>query len=134
MPRWHWGAAESLARLTVPLAKMGIPFHRFWRILGVAYSRFAEEVVSLCLCCHSCSSSDQVVGRDWAVVRRMRTPPLEVGLQSAQLVVGQHADSPDSIFLDVGLFAEAEELVETLALSKVQRLLKTLLSDTPHSP
>ena len=63
----------------------------------------------------SCSSSDQLVGRDWAVAKRMRTLPLEVGLQSAQLVVGQHADSPSSLELAERLFAAVGELVVTLA-------------------
>ena len=107
---------------------MGSPCHRFWRIFGVACSRVAEEVVCLCLR----SSSDRLVGRDWAAAKRMRTPPLEVGLQSAQVVVGQHADSPSPLELDVWLFAEAEELVVTLALRKAQCLLRTLLGDKPH--
>ncbi len=63
----------------------------------------------------------------------MRTPPLEVGLQSAQVVVGQRADSPSSLKLDVWLVAEAEELVVTLALRKAQCLLRTLLGDTSRS-
>ncbi len=103
----------------VPLAMMGSPCHRFWRILQVACSRFAEEVVCPCLCLRSCSSSDRLVGRDWAAAKRMRTPPLEVGLQSAQLVVRQHAHSSGSLFLDVGPFAEAEELIVSLALWEV---------------
>ena len=103
--------------------------HRFWRIFGVACSCVAEEVVSLCLR----SSSDGLVGRDWALAQRMRTPPLEVRLQSAQLVVGQLGDSPSSLELNVWPVAEAEEVVVTLALRKVQCLLRTLLSDTPRS-
>ena len=63
----------------------------------------------------------------------MRTPPLEVRLQSAQLVVGQPGDSPSSLELDVRLVAEAEELVAMLALRKAQCLLRTLLSDTQRS-
>ena len=90
---------------------MSSPCHRFWRIFGVACSRVAEEVVSLCLR----SSSDRLVGRDWALAQRMRTPPSEVGLQSAQLVVGQPGDSPRSLELDVRLVAEVVELVVTLA-------------------
>ena len=112
---------------------MGNPCRRFGRILGAACSRFAEEVVCPCLCLRSCSSSDRLVGRDWAVAKRMRTPPLEVGLQSAQLVVGQPGDSPSSLELDEWLFADAEELVEMLALRKVQCLLRTLRSDVPRS-
>ncbi len=46
----------------------------------------------------------------------MRTPPLEVGLQSAQLVVGQDDDSPSSLVLDVWPVPEVEERVATLAL------------------
>ena len=80
--------------------------HRFWRILGVACSRFAEEVVYPYLCLRF-SSSDHLAGQNWAVGKRMRTPLLEVGLQSA-LVVGQRADSPSSLELDVWLVAEAE--------------------------
>ncbi len=129
MPRWHWVAAELLAWLTGPFAMMSSPCHRFWRIFGVACSRVAEEVVSLCLR----SSSDQPVGQDWALAQRMRTPPLEVRLQSAKVVVDQHADSPSSLELDVWLVAEAEELVEMLALRKVQCLLRTLRSDVPRS-
>ncbi len=79
------------------------------------------------------SSSDRLVGWDWTLARRMRTPPLEVRLQSAQVVVDQHADSPSSLELDVWLVAEAEGVVVTLALRKVQYLLRTLLSDTPRS-
>ena len=112
MPRWHWVAAESLARLTGPFAMMRSPCHRFWRIFGVACSRVAEEVVSLCLR----SSSDRLVGRDWALAQRMRTPPLEVRLQSAQVVVDQHADSPSSLDPDEWPLAEAEGVVVTLAL------------------
>ncbi len=108
---------------------MGSPCHHFWRIFGVACSRVAEEVVCLCLR----SSSDRLVGRDWALAMRMRTPPLEVRLQSVQVVVDQHAYSPSLLELDVWLVAEAEELVAMLALRKVQCLLRTLLSDTPRS-
>ncbi len=108
---------------------MGSPCHRFWRIFGVACSRVAEEVVCLCLR----FSSDRLVGRDWAAVKLTRIPPLEVGLKSAQVVVGQHADSPSSLELDVWLVAEAEELVVTLAPRKAQCLLRTLLGDTPRS-
>ncbi len=43
----------------------------------------------------------------------MRTLPLEVCLQSAQLVVGQLGDSPSSLELDVWLVAEAEGVVMT---------------------
>ena len=63
----------------------------------------------------------------------MRTPPSEVCLQSAQVVVDQHADSPSSLELDVWLVAEAEEVVVTLVLRKAQCLLRTLLSDVPRS-
>jgi hypothetical protein len=99
------------------MEREGIRCHHFWRItLQVACSRFAEEVVCPCLCLRSCSSSYRLVGRDRAAAKRMRTPLLEVGLQSAQLVVGQHADSPSSLELDEWLFAEVEELVVKLAL------------------
>ena len=90
---------------------MSSPCHRFWRIFGVACSRVAEEVVFLCLCLRF--SSARLAGRDWAVVKRMRTPPLEVRLQSAQLVLGQLGDSPSLLELDVWLVAEAEGVVVT---------------------
>ena len=62
----------------------------------------------------------------------MRTPPLEVRLQSAQLV-DQPGDSPSSLELDVRLVAEAEGVVVTLALSKVQCELSPLPRGTPSS-
>ncbi len=46
------------------------------------------------------------------------------------MMVGQHACSLNLLELDVWLVAEAEEAVVTLALRKVQCLLKTLLGDT----
>ena len=64
------------------------------------------------------------------MVKLMRTPPSEVGLQSARLVVGQRADSPSSIELDARLVAE---LVSTLALRRAQCSSRTLLRDEPHS-
>ncbi len=109
-----------------PFVMMGSPCHHLWRICGVACSRVAEEVVCPCLC----SSSGQLVGRGWTLVKLMRIPPLEVGRQSTQLVVGQRADSPSLRELDVWLVAGAEELVATLALRKVQCLLRPLLGDT----
>ncbi len=63
----------------------------------------------------------------------MRTPLFEVGLQSALVVAGQHADSPSSLALVVWLVADAEEVVVTLGLRKAQCLLRTLLSDVPRS-
>ena len=119
-------ATELLAPTIRPFVKMGSPFHHFWRICGVVCSRAAEEVVCPCLR----SSSDQLQGRGWASVKLMRTPPLEVGRRSTQLVVGQRADSLSLLELDVWLAAEAEELVATLALRKVQCLLRPLLGDT----
>ena len=112
-----------------PFVMMGTPCHHFWRICGVACSRVAEEVACPCLR----SSSDQLVGRGWTLVKLMRIPPLEVGRQSTQLVVGQRADSPSLRELDVWLVAGAEELVATLALRKVQCLLRPLLGDTLRS-
>ena len=112
-----------------PFVIMGSPFHHFWRICGVACSRVAEEVACPCLR----SSSDQLVGRGWPMVKLMRTPPLEVGRLSTQFVVGQRADSLSLLELDVWLAAEAEELVATLALRKVQCLLRPLLGDTLRS-
>ena len=67
------------------------------------------------------------------MVKRMRTPLFEVGLQSAREVVGQRADSPSSLELDVWLVAEAEGVVVTLALRKAQCLLRTLLCGTYRS-
>ena len=65
------------------------------------------------------------------MVKLMRTPPSEVGLQSARLVAGQRADSPSLLDLDARLLAE---LVATLApLSKAQCLLRPLLGDTLRS-
>ncbi len=57
--------------------------------------------------------------------------PSEVGLQSAQLVAGQRADSPSLLDLDARLLAV---LVATLApLSKAQSALRPLLGDTLRS-
>ena len=67
------------------------------------------------------------------LVKLMRIPPLEVGRQSTQLVVGQRADSPSLRELNVWLVAGAEELVARLAPRKVQCLLRSLLGDTLHS-
>ena len=64
----------------------------------------------------------------------MRIPPLEVGHQSTQLVVGQRADGPSLRGLNVWLVAGAEELVAKLAPRKVQCLLRTLLGDMPRLP
>ena len=112
-----------------PFVIMGIPCHHFWRICGVACSRVVEEVV----CPYPLASSGQLVGRGRMLVTLMRIPPLEVGRQSTQLVVGQRADSPSLRELDVWLVAGAEELVATLALRKVQCLLRPLLGDTLRS-
>ena len=109
-------AAELLARRAgsfVMMGREGTRCHHSWRTLRVACSRFAEEVVCLCLYLGSCSSSYRLVGRDRAAAKRMRTLPLEVRLQSAQLVVGQPGDSPSSLELDVWLVAEAEGVVVT---------------------
>ena len=108
---------------------MGSPCHHLWRICRVACSRVAEEVVCPCLR----SSSDQLVGRGWVLVKLMRIPPLELGRRSTQLlVVGQLADSP-TVREHVRLAVGAAELVARLAPRKVQCLLRSLLSDTPHS-
>ncbi len=48
------------------------------------------------------------------------------------MVIGQHAYSLSLLELDVWLVAEAEELIATLVLRKVQCLLKTLLGDMPR--
>ncbi len=112
-----------------PFVMMSSPCHHLWHICGVACSHVAEEVVCPCLR----SSSDQLVGRGWALVKMMRTPPLEVGRRSTRLVVGQRADSPSLLELNVWLAAEAEGLVATLALRKVQCLLRPLLGDTLRS-
>ena len=105
-----------MVEMVGPFVIKGIPCHHFGRIYWVACSRVAEEVFCPCLR----SSSDRLVGRGLALVRLMRTPPLEVGRQLAQLVVGQRADSPSLRELDVWHVAGAEGLVATLALRKVQ--------------
>ena len=107
----------------------GSPCHRFGRIVVGVCSRVAAGDACLCLR----SSSDLLVGRDWAVAMLTRTLPMEEGLQSERVVVGQHAGSLSSLELDVRLVAYAEELVATLALSKAQCLLRTLLGDMPRS-
>ena len=48
-------------------------------------------------------------------------------------MVGQRADSPSLLELDVWLVAEAEGLVARLALRKVQYLLSPLLGDMLRS-
>ena len=106
----------------------GSPYHRFWSICGVACSRVAEEDV----CLYLRSSSDQLVGRGWAVAKLMRIPPLEVDRQSSQLVVGRLADSP-TVREHVRLAVGAAELVARLTPRKVQCLLRPLLGDTPRS-
>ena len=106
----------------------GSPCHHLWRICGVACSRVAEEDV----CLYLRSSSDQLVGRGWAVAKLMRIPPLEVDRQSSQLVVGRLADSP-TVREHVRLAVGAAELVARLALRKVQCLLRPLLGNTPRS-
>ena len=116
-------------RMIVPFVMMGSPCHHLGRICWVACLRVAEEVFCPCLR----SSSDQLVGRGWAVAKLMRIPPLEVGRQSTQLVVGQLADSPSLRELNVRLVAGEEELVARLAPRKAQCLLRSLLGDTPHS-
>ena len=106
----------------------GSPYHHLWSICGVACSRVAEEVVCPCLR----SSSDQLVGRGWVLVKLMRIPPLEVDRQSSQLVVGRLVDSP-TVREHVRLVVGEEELVARLAPRKVQCLLRPLLGDTPRS-
>ena len=112
----------------VPFVMMSSLCHRPWRICGVACSRVAEEVVYPC----RRSSSDQLVGRGWAVAKLMRIPPLEVDRQSSQLVVGRLADSP-TVREHVRLAVGAAELVAGLAPRKVQCLLRPLRGDTPRS-
>ena len=106
----------------------GSPCHHSWRTCGVACSRVAEEDV----CLYLRSSSDQLVGRGWAVAKLMRIPPFEVDRQSSQLVVGRLADSP-TVREHVRLAVVAAELVARLAPRKVQCLLRSLLGDTLHS-
>ena len=112
-----------------PLVIKGAPCHHSWRTCGVACSRVAEEDA----CLYLRSSSDQLVGRGWAVAKLMRIPSFEVDRQSSQLVVGRLADSPSLRELDVRLVAGAEELVARLAPRKVKCLLRSLLGDTQHS-
>ena len=114
-------------RMIVPFVMMGSPCHHLERMCWVACSRVAEEDV----CLYLRSSSDQLVGRGWAVAKLMRIPPLEVGRQSSQSVVGRLADSPtvcEHVWLTVG----AAEPVARLAPRKVQCLLRPLLGDTPR--
>ena len=111
-----------------PLVIEGAPCHHSWRTCGVACSRVAEEDV----CLYLRSSSDQLVGRGWAVARLMRIPPFEVDRQSSQLVVGRLADSP-TVREHVRLAVGAAELVARLTPRKVQCLLRPLLGDTPRS-
>ena len=115
-------------RMIVPFVMMGSPCHHLGRICWVACLRVAEEVFCPCLR----SSSDQLVGRGWAVARLMRIPPFEVDRQSSQLVVGRLADSP-TVREHVRLAVGAAELVARLAPRKVQCLLRPLLGDTPRS-
>ena len=56
-----------------------------------------------------------------------------MGRRSTRLVVGQRADSPSLLELDVWLVAEAEGLVARLALRKLQCLLIPLLGDMLRS-
>ncbi len=102
--------------------------HHFSHIFEGAYSRVAAEVFCFCLR----SSSDLLVGQDWALEALTRTLPLERGLRSVPTVVGQRACSLSLLELDVWLVADAEEHVATLVPRKVQCLLKTLLSDKPR--
>ncbi len=112
-----------------PLVMKGSLSHHFWSICGVACSRVAQEDV----CLYLRSSSDQLVGRGWAVAKLMRIPPSEVDRQSSQLVVGRLADSP-TVREHVRLAVGAAELVARLAPRRVQCLLKTLLGDMPRLP
>jgi hypothetical protein len=118
-------ATELLAQMSGECVTKGSFCHHFSRIFEGVYSRVAAEVFCLCLR----SSSDPLVGQDWALVILTRTLPLERGLRSVLMVVGQHAYILSLLELDVWLVGEAEEHVATLALSKVQCLLKTLLGD-----
>ena len=121
-------ATELLAWMYGECVTEGSSCHHFSRIFEGVYSRFAVEVFCLCLR----SSSDPLVGQDWALVILTRTLPLERGLRSVLMVVGQHAYSLSLLKLDVWLVAEVEEDVATLVPRKVQCLLKTLLGDTPR--
>ena len=100
-----------------------------------------------------------MAGRDWALVVLMRTPPLEVGLQSAQLVACQAGGSLSFLELDVrprscSSSLELDErpssprgivvtmslvlmviawFVVTMGPRKAQCYLRPLLGDTPGS-
>ena len=86
-----------------------------------------------------------MAGRDWALVVLMRTPPLEVGLQSAQLVACQAGGSLSFLELDVrprscSSSLELDErpssprgIVVTMGSRKAQCCLRPLLGDTPGS-
>ncbi len=83
----------------------GSPCHCFSHIFEGTYSRVVAEVFFLCLR----ASSDLLVGQDWASVALTRTLPLEKGLRSVPMVVGQHACSLSLLELDVWLAAQVEE-------------------------
>ncbi len=65
------------------------------------------EVFFLCLCLRS--SSDLLVGQDWALEALTRTLPFEGSLRSVPMVVGPHACSLSLLELDVWLVAQVEE-------------------------
>ncbi len=121
-------ATELLALLSGECVTESSSCHHFSHTFEGAYSRVAAEVFCLCLR----SSSDPLVGQDWALETLTRTLQLEGGLRSVLMVVGQHAYSLSLLELDVWLVAEAEEHVATLVPRKVQCLLKTLLGDKPR--
>ncbi len=98
-------ATELLALLFGECVTEGSFCHRFSHISEGAYSRVAEEAFCLCLR----SSSDPLVGQDWALEALTRTLPLKSGLRSVPMVADQHACSLSLLELDVWLVAEAEE-------------------------
>ncbi len=104
----RWVATELLALLFGECVTEGSFCHRFSHIFEGAYSRIAGEV--FCLCLFLRSSSDLLVGQDWALEALTRTLPLG-SLRSVLVVVGQHACSPSLLELGVRLVAQVAERV-----------------------
>jgi hypothetical protein len=121
---WHrnlWcGWPGSSPRRIVSVVTPGV----FWWVPASALRRHTFAFASVS------PASDSLVDRNWELVILMRALPLERCLQSEQVVVGQRAGSPSSLDLGVRLVAQVEEHVATLALRKVQCLLRTLLGDS----
>jgi hypothetical protein len=120
----RWVATELLALLFGECVTEGYFCHRFSHIFEGAYPRIAEEV--FCLCPFLRSSSDLVVGPDWALEALTKTLPLG-SLRSVPVVIGQHACSPSLHVLDVWLVAQVERRAVGLGQQWV------LLVDSAHN-